>query len=709
MTIFVKTGNESIHDAIKTLAAVCDGAIEEDMQGFNGADVSFGHKLALQPELTPMEEAVAIKMLQKYKGQLMEYGFDIENMKPKIEKPVKNRKGIREVLADNDLIILKGNGFSNFNAFLSDVRDIPDRRFGETKYGRCNYAPATKQAIQKIIEISEKWDFEITEDARKLIGNPIPEKKELKRLSVEDGKFIIDFPYNPEFNVEVKKINNRFKKIGNRAIRIIPITAENAAKLETLCEKFEIEITETAKTEIKNATKKAEQNLEASKAENENIEIDGLGGELRPFQKAGVAYAIQNKRTFIADEMGLGKTVQGLAAIHAQDAYPALVVCPASLKLNWKRESGKWLPGKNVSVFTPKSKPADVEIINYDILKKNLEILQGRGFKSIIFDESHYIKNGKSQRSQAAKKLAKGIDIRIALTGTPILNRPNELINQLDTIGRLDEMGGFWKFAKRYCNAHRGRWGWDLSGSSNLDELNEKLRQTCYVRREKKNVLKELPEKQRTVITIPISNKAEYKSAAKNLIAWISENESDDAAISAMSAEHLVRIEKLKQLAAEGKMKAAIEWIHSFLETGEKIVIFGTHKTVIDSIKNEFHCPTITGSDSVELRQKAVDQFQNDPDCRVIALNIKAGGVGLTLTASSNVVFLEQGWTPGEHDQAEDRCHRIGQENSVNAWYLLAENTIDQDIHDLIEEKRMVVDEATDGSVAKKLIERMKK
>lgn len=461
----------------------------------------------------------------------------------------------------------------------------------------------------------------------------------------------------------------------------------------------------------------------------EKITIPELGGTLRPFQEAAVAYALNARQCFLAEEMGLGKTVEALATLKAADAFPAVVVCPASLKYNWLRETQKWLPGVKAVVLNGKT-PArsevagfDVVILNYDILGKWLEILKALHPKAVVLDESHYIKNHKAKRTEAAQELCKGAEYRIFLTGTPILNRPQELLSQLSAMGKLNDLGGFWHFAKRYCQAFKGRWGWDFSGSAHLDELNVKMRATCYVRHEKKDVLTELPEKTRTTIPIEIDNRAEYEEAEADVIEYAGylaaqdkafqnsikhldkkerqeavTRRMQDASYKAQKAEQLVKIEVLKQVTAKGKMAAIKDWIESFVDSGEKLVVFGWHKTVVDAIADLCKCKQITGDTSAEARQKAVDEFQNDPEVKVIACNIQAGGVGLTLTAASNVAFLEFGWNPGTMDQAEDRVHRIGQTYPVNIWNLAGINTIDEDIIGLIESKRSVVNATTNGT-----------
>ena len=418
----------------------------------------------------------------------------------------------------------------------------------------------------------------------------------------------------------------------------------------------------------------------------------------------------------IADEPGLGKTIQALAVIQACRAFPAVVVVPATLKTNWYRESCRWIPGKRITIWDSKGGwPADIIVINYDVLHKHVERLKELKPRALILDETHLVKSRKARRSKAAHDLALACPIKLALTGTPILNRPNELVTQLEILGRIDEFGGYWQFVRRYCAAFNGSFGVNTAGASNLEELNHRLRATCFIRRRKGEVLTELPAKQRSMVPLSISNREEYTRAETDLIEWIRETalrsapvdllsteaereaHADAAANRARAAEQLVRIEALKKLAARGKMDGVTAWIEDFLESGEKLVVFAHHVDIVQEIGRRFNSPTITGQTDLQVRQSVVDRFQQDPECKLIACNIQAGGVGLTLTAASNVAFVELAWNPGQMEQAEDRTHRIGQKDQVTAWYLLAEKTIDEQIMELIEEKRKVVVAATDG------------
>ena len=464
----------------------------------------------------------------------------------------------------------------------------------------------------------------------------------------------------------------------------------------------------------------------------ENPEIPPLKMELREFQKKGVAYAIKAERCFIADDMGTGKTAESIIAVETVNAYPCLVVCPASVKLNWQKEINMWVQRNSVIVSGEKpelmSYDADFVIINYDILQYHKNILKKKGFQSIIFDESHAVKGHKSIRTKVSKSIAKNIRYRMALTGTPVLNKPRELISQLDIIGRLDSFGGFWAFAKRYCDAKESVFGWDFSGHSNMMELHEKLQNTCYIRRMKKDVLDELPDKQRTLVPVELDNMDEYKQVKNDFIKWVRNTLIDpkqyakelskvkkltkhqkELLIQAKinlkisrtrAAEAMVKMEYLKQVCARGKLKRFTEFIDNVLEQDNKLVVFAIHRDIqqklYDSYKSQ-NIASIYGDQDLADRQANVDKFQNDPGCKLMLCSLATGGIGITLTAASIVAFIELGWTPALHDQAEDRLYRMGQKNSVNCYYFYCKDTIDDYILEMLDEKRKITQAVVDG------------
>jgi len=236
-------------------------------------------------------------------------------------------------------------------------------------------------------------------------------------------------------------------------------------------------------------------------------------------------------------------------------------------------------------------------------------------------------------------------------------------------------------------------------GKNNNFFANNCLVHNCMLRRLKKDVLKDLPDKTYSIVPIEINNRREYHKAESDFIDWIRQNKGEEAAKKASNAEALAKIEALKQLAVKGKMSNALEWIRDFLEVDGKLIVFATHKMTIDILMDEFKdvAVKIDGSTSQQARQDAVDKFQTDDSCRLFIGNIKAAGVGISLTTASNVAFLELPWTPGELEQATDRCHRIGQKNAVNVYYLLAQETIEETIAYILDKKRKVLDKVLDG------------
>jgi hypothetical protein len=460
--------------------------------------------------------------------------------------------------------------------------------------------------------------------------------------------------------------------------------------------------------------------VELSAATDAALELPGLGGELKPFQRAGVKYLLSQRRAFLADEQGLGKTIEALAAIEADDAYPAVVVCPASLKLNWLREIERWLPhrsaralsGTGAGTSAPeiprdgessrrKAPPsgvssADITVVNYDILAARERELGRLSPRALVLDESHYCKNGAAKRTQAATRLAASVTVDglvLALTGTPVMNRPNELISQLRIIGRLGDFGSGAKFGERF------------KGADAHQRLHWHLRARCFVRRLKSEVLPQLPAKTRSVVPIELDNEGEYRLAERDVIAWLRSHpldlaELDAKVAAALRAERLVRLGALKKLAARGKLHAALAWIHDFLSSGERLVVFASHREIQRAIVERFpHALHVLGKDSHKARDASVRRFQEagGEQSQLIVCSLAVAGQGLTLTKASNVAFLELDWTPAKHDQAEDRCHRIGQEDAVNAWYLLAAGTIDETIATLLDRKRAVIGAVTDG------------
>jgi len=422
-----------------------------------------------------------------------------------------------------------------------------------------------------------------------------------------------------------------------------------------------------------------------------------LGGDLAPFQWAAVRYALEARRTFLADEQGLGKTVEALAALEAADAFPAIVVCPAAMKLTWEREASKWLPHRSTTVVTGRSGTpgnAEITILNYEIVQAHREALTARRPQAVVADESHYCKNPQAKRTQAVRRLADAVPqsgLRLALTGTPVMNHADELIPQLRVIGRLKDFGSGASFSRQF------------EGELSEERLHWHLRRHCFVRRLKSEVLPQLPAKRQVVVPVGLNNESEYRLAEDDVIKWLRQQPLDlkvlDAKIAAaLRAERLAQLTTLQRLAARGKLAAAVAWIHDFLESGEALVVFARHVEVQQAVLERFPGALhLLGEDSATARERSIAAFQEPDGPQLIICATRVAAQGITLTRASNVCFLELEWTPAIHDQAEDRCHRIGQRDAVTAWYLLAAETIDETMARLIQRKREIVDAITDG------------
>ncbi|EXY62568.1 DEAD/DEAH box helicase [Bacteroides fragilis] len=447
------------------------------------------------------------------------------------------------------------------------------------------------------------------------------------------------------------------------------------------------------------------------------------------YQLEGVQYAVEKKRCILGDQPGLGKTLQAICTVvkaHREaviygESFPTLVVCPAALKVNWQREFKKFA-GLNAIILDDSNrqtwhsfydcKKADgsplceVFITNYESLKKFFVKRVSEGgkltmkgilfdervnlFKSVIIDESHKCKSGKTQQGKFVEGICKGKRFVLALTGTPVVNNNTDLIQQLKILGRLEDFGGYSRFVERYCDGPKQ--------ASNVKELNWRLWNCCFFRREKSKVLTQLPDKTRQYLQIDITNMKEYQSAESDIVKYLKQykNASDVQVQRSMNGAVMVKMGLLKQISARGKIKAVSEFIHDVIDGGEKLIVFGYLKEVIAELKKEFpNAVTVTGSDNISQKQFAVDSFQNNPDCKLIILNYKSGGTGLTLTASSRVAFIEFPWTFSDCEQAEDRAHRNGQKNNVNCYYFLGKDTIDKYMYDVIQTKKNIANGVT--------------
>ena len=442
-------------------------------------------------------------------------------------------------------------------------------------------------------------------------------------------------------------------------------------------------------------------------------ELDGEHGlkvQPYPYQLQGIARGLQLKRFINGDDMGLGKTLESIATINKADAFPCLGICPNVVKINWQREWHKFTD-KKAMVLTDSVRDSwpffwqtgmnQVFIVNYESLRKyfvrritkaekwTLKDVEFHNtiklFKSVIIDESHKVKSTATQQTKFCKGIASGKEYIILLTGTPVVNKPKDLVAQLGIMDRMIDMGGWKGFMLRYCSGP--------NQASNLKELNYKLWQHCFFRREKSKVLTQLPDKVRQIVSCEITNRKEYMDAERDLIDYLKRyKEADDEKIQkSLKGEVMVRIGILKDITARGKLKEVIDFVKDFRENGKKIILFCNLHEIVDRLMIAFPSAVcVTGRQNMQEKQASVDAFQKNPKTDVIICSIKAASAGITLTAASDVAFIELPWTYADCDQAESRAHRIGQKDSVNCYYLLGRRTIDQKLYRIIEEKKHI-------------------
>lgn len=599
---------------------------------------------------------------------------------------------------------------------VAEIKQIPGAKWD--KLTRVWRLPIT--SINEGREFAMRHNFDVTIDAMKFSVPTSPIGRTAARVYLDNGTAIIRVPYERVIIKAVKQIPG-ITWDSKLLVWKAPLTS--ITNIITWANSFGVTVDNELMDMATQVETEMTELIEASRSVDAEIRIPELQGTLLPYQKAGVSYAARARRTFIADDMGLGKTLQAMSTLeYVYDSYPAVVVCPPSLVLNWASEYAKWYPHRKVATVTnrksfPDAGTYDVVVVGYSNIATWEKQLSNH--RSYVWDESHYLKTPTAQRTKSAVKIARSAPkegLVLCLTGTPVTNRPNEYASQLDVLGRLKDFGGLWGFYRRYCAAYQDSFGqWNISGHSHLDELNDRLRGTCYIRRTKDQVLSELPPVVHSKLLVEGSSQAmkEYKKAENDIILYIAERarqlaieqgkSQHGAAISAMiraeANEHLVRLSVLRRLAAKAKMEVAHEWITERIEAGRKVVVAAHHRDIVDEIARKYGDLRIQGGMKVEEVEENKRKFQQLPvdKAPVIVLSIQAAKTGHTLTASEECLFIELPWTPADVDQTYSRLHRIGQQGSVTATYLLTQGTIDEEIYQLIERKRSVVNASVEG------------
>lgn len=461
---------------------------------------------------------------------------------------------------------------------------------------------------------------------------------------------------------------------------------------------------------------------ESSKAIDEDIlreMIEYLDFPMKPrdYQIEGITYMINHGNCINGCECGTGKTMQSILYVEVLDLFPCLVICPSSVKSSWLKEWKQWNPNRTIHVIDSKDGEntdwkADITIINYDYLykrgnsKEEIKLRYSRSLSkkwgTVILDEIHLCKNPKSLRSRSVKKIVKKSTKVLALSGTLIMNRPQELINVLDILGRFKEIfPSLQYFLYRYCNAKKTRFGLDCSGASYTLELNSIISHYCYFRKSKRDVLTELPDVINQTVNCPITNKKEYKQAENDLIKYL-EGIDIDAAERALKAEHLVRISNLKRLSLEGKLKFIEQFLKDWIESDEenKIIVFGTLKEPLKQLYQKFkdESELVVGECSTEEKMNKVERWKKEKQILFANTATLSTGVDGLQKVCSNMIFVEYPVGPTDLEQAISRLERMGQKNSINVYFLLSDETIDTRIGEIFKEKSKVINAVNKGT-----------
>jgi SWI/SNF-related matrix-associated actin-dependent regulator 1 of chromatin subfamily A len=536
-------------------------------------------------------------------------------------------------------------------------------------------------------------------------------------IKVTPNNFILTFAYRPSLIEAVKRLPERRFNPSNKTWTV---PSAYRREVEIFAHRWGFRWGEV--------TNKPEQDYTISALPELTIDIP-LKMTLRHYQRGGVAYNLQHKKVIIGDDMGLGKTGQAIATIVGADilfqqtgqnpAFPCLVICPSSVKYNWLDQWLKWT-GRNFAMILGNankrnwqlyltSNMAKILIVNYESLKKyfvisieeHIDKVTGKKkplrldyihfnehikiFNSVIIDECHRVKDTKTMQTKFTKGIAHGKKWILGLTGTPVVNKPKDLISQLGIIDTMGYFGGYKGFIDEFCQGERE--------ASNLKKLNWLLNKHCFYRRSKQEVATELPPKSRQVILCDITNRKEYEAAEGDLVNYLQsyKDATDDNIRKSMKGKALFQISVLKNISARGKLKDVKEYIDDVIESGEKVGIFVHLKEVANVMKAHYpHSATITGDDKLIDRQNAIKRFKDNDNCMTAILSIMAAGTGVDglQYACSLACFVEQPWTAAACDQAEDRFNRIGQTKPVQIIYFLGRNTIDEHIYSIIQTKR---------------------
>lgn len=546
-------------------------------------------------------------------------------------------------------------------------------------------------------------------------------------IHVERDKRTVKFitQYNFGLIAELKKVGARWDEVGK--YWYVRVNELDVVDSRALWKRFQglVRFCKNGAAEKLIKVLKELGQVEAGRVENVDVVVP-QGLELFPFQVDGVRDMLgKGKRVLLADEMGAGKTIEAIAytnvLMQEKEVFPLVLVCPAVVKLNWEREIKKWCVKSDIRVQVLQGRSdelrnVDVYILNYDVVDayKN----KFRDVKGLILDECHYIKNRSAKRTKAVYHIVKlhKLEYILALSGTPLLNRPVELWTTLNLL-KPSVFGNFWNFALRYCGAYQSQWGWMFNGATNVEELAKLLKQTVMVRREKKDVLKDLPAKMRVVMPLDVDDGGKLRRLEEKVKQVLDQLEQlqgeleqrksigDKEGVKSVGARmravwngSIGEIEEYRKEAVVRKLPFMYEFIENCLEQEDKLVVFTYHRDIWEEVMKRYGdvAVGIVGGDDVRKRDEVIRKFQEDAKVRLFVGAIRACGEGITLTSANKAVFVEYDWTPAKMLQAEDRLHRIGQKSTVYSYWFVLKDSIDEYFVKKILDKVKVIEKVLD-------------
>lgn len=429
----------------------------------------------------------------------------------------------------------------------------------------------------------------------------------------------------------------------------------------------------------------------------------------RPYQKAGTEFMLGRKASLNADVPRLGKTIQTLGVINHYDRpLKTLVLCPAIAKTNWVHEANKWLVHKVKTGYCEGNTVPEADFLtcNYEILERHLKTFLEVDWDVVVFDEAHYLKNPKAKRTIHSLQLDASKH-RLFLTGTPAFTRPKDVFTFAQECDPLGLGASYYRFAKRYCDGHKDEFGrWHDDGSSNEIELQMKMRQRFMVRREKRDVAKEIPPNRATIVLpregLETLIEAEYNAVTANLNRLLAAlNNNDGKALELLAerdgrnAELTDPVSTVRRKLAVAKVPQVVQFCREVMETEKKIVVFGHHKEAVKLIAEQLGLECIIGGLSTEERDRRLQNFRNNPDCPGVAGNITAMSTAISLKEADTAIFSELSWIPSELDQAEERIWDPEKVSTCSIYRLVLDDSLEQRIDYVVTQRQLSVSRLT--------------